>query len=215
MTTKKTSPKESESNEQQIIITPLQLGTMQIRIVGDSPLITHKWSEKAKKMMIEKQMKKATNGKEIRNPFKEFCDALYWLDGEPENPTEEDVKNGRFGFPTVAFKSCAINAAYQQGILDKKTTARGAFHIIGEFAEIQGTPDMREDMVRLGGINSPADLRYRPEFKEWSTILTIQFNEKAISKEQIANMLNVGGFSNGVGEWRPEKDGQFGMFHVE
>ena len=32
--------------------------------------------------------------------------------------------------------------------------------------------------------------------------------------DQIINLINMGGFSNGVGEWRPEKDGQFGTFHV-
>lgn len=216
MATKKTTTATSKKDEhEELVIPALELATMQIRIVGDSPLIVHKWSEKAKKMILDKQMKKAKNGKETRNPFREYCDALYWLDGEPENPTQEDIDNGRFGFPTVAFKACAINAGYQQGIIEKKTTVRGAMHIIGEYAEIKGRPRMREDMVRLGGITSPADLRYRPEFPEWETVLTIQFNTKAISKEQIANLLNVGGFANGVGEWRPEKDGQFGMFHVE
>lgn len=214
MTTKTKTSSKKEAQEV-LTIPALELKTMQIRIVGDSPLIVHKWSEKAKKMILDKQMKKATNGKAIRNPFQEFCDALYWLDGEPENPTQEDIDKARFGFPTVAFKACAIDAGYQQGILGKKTTARGAFHIIGEYAEIEGKPQMREDMVRLGGIASPADLRYRPEFPTWSTVLTIQYNSRAISSTQIANLLNVGGFSNGIGEWRPEKNGQFGMFHVE
>lgn len=30
-----------------------------LHVVGDSPLIVHAWSEKAKRMMLEKQMKKA------------------------------------------------------------------------------------------------------------------------------------------------------------
>lgn len=212
---KASKTKETEETKEVLNIPALELKTITIRIVGDSPLIVHAWSEKAKKMMLEKQMKKATNGRAVRDPFREYTDALYWLSEKPENPTQEDVDNGTFGFPTVAFKACAINAGFQQGILDKKTTARGAFHIIGEFAVIEGKPQMREDMVRLGGITSPADLRYRPEFANWSTTLTIQYNTKAITAEQIANLLNVGGFANGVGEWRPEKDGQFGMFHVE
>ena len=72
---------------------------------------------------------------------------------------------------------------------------------------------MREDMVRIG--MGTADLRYRGEFKNWATTLTIRYIPFAISMEQIINLFNVGGFSCGVGEWRPEKGGSFGMYHVE
>jgi len=33
--------------------------------------------------------------------------------------------------------------------------------------------------------------------------------------EDIINAFEMGGFMNGVGEWRVEKDGEFGCFHVE
>jgi len=36
-----------------------------------------------------------------------------------------------------------------------------------------------------------------------------------MSLEQIINCINAGGYTVGIGEWRPEKDGNFGMFHVE
>lgn len=199
-----------------VTIPAMEIGRFNVKIVGDSPLIVHAWSEKAKKMMLDKQTKKATKGRESRNKHREYCDCFYWLSERPsDDPTDEEIEQATFGFPTVAFKKCAINAGYQQGILDKKTTMKGAFHIVGEFAIIKGKPRMREDMVRLGGIASPADLRYRPEFPQWETVLTIEYNKNAVSPEQIINILRVGGFSNGVGEWRPEKDGQFGMFHVE
>ena len=44
--------------EERIVIPEIELRVMKIKIIGDSPLITHKWSEKAKRMMLEKQMKK-------------------------------------------------------------------------------------------------------------------------------------------------------------
>lgn len=203
------------NNEESILgveIPQIEICTATVKIIGDSPLISHAWSEKAKKMILDKQMKKATAGKEVRDPWMDFCESLYWLDGMPKNPKEADIAKARFGFPTVAFKACAIDAGYQQGVLAKKTTARGAFHLIGEFAEINGTPTMREDMVKIG--MGTADLRYRGEFKNWSTELTIAYNPKAISLEQIISLLDIGGFANGVGEWRPSKDGSFGTFHV-
>lgn len=214
----------------------IDLGVFTVNIVGDSPLIVHKWSHKAKEEMLGKQMKKASKGKDAKVPAKDFIDSLYWLneDGtlletpqeipeELENITNDTpleeiakvIKKGRFGFPACAFKASAIDAGYQQGVIAKKTTARGAFHIIGEYAVIEGVPEMREDMVQIGGMSKVADIRYRPMFKEWKTTLTIKYNKKAITPEQIMNLLNYGGFANGVGEWRPSKDGSFGTFHVE
>ena len=206
-----------------ITIPALQIKTVDLHIVGDSPLICHAWSEKAKLMMLEKQQKKATSAKEIRRPSVEFADSLYWLTEKPnfDNCTDEEaqailqevIPNSKFGFPTLSFKSAAIDGAFQQKVVDKKTTARGAIHVIGEFAEIDGTPNIREDIGRIG--MGSADLRYRAEFKTWSTVLHIKYNSGAISLEQVVNLFNVGGFSNGVGDWRPAKDGSFGTFHVE
>lgn len=198
-----------------VAIPEIEIQELTMKIVGDSPLIVHAWSEKAKKMMLDAQMKKASKGREVRDPFAEFCDSLYWLSDRPENPTMEDIQKATFGFPTVAFKSAAIDAGYQQGVIPKKTTARGAFHLTGDFAIIDGEVNMREDMVRLSGPGRAADFRYRGEFKDWSTLLHVRYNKNAISAEQIVNLMNVGGFACGVGEWRPGKNGSFGMFHVE
>jgi hypothetical protein len=204
--------KKNENEELMITMPSIELQTFTVTLIGDSPLITHAWSEKAKRMMLDKQMKKATTGRDAKDPFIDFCDSLYWLSERPEKPTMEDVEKATFGFPTIAFKAAAVDAGFQQGVLEKKTTARGAFHIIGEFAEIVGTPTMREDMVRIG--QGTADIRYRGEFKTWRTTLHIKYNPKAISIEQVVNILNYGGFGCGVGEWRPQKDGSYGMFHV-
>lgn len=207
----------------ELIIPALQIKTVDLHIVGDSPLICHAWSEKAKLMMLGKQQKKATSAKEVRRPAVEFADSLYWLTEKPnlDNVSDEDaqailnevIPKSKFGFPSLAFKSAAIDGAFQQKALDKKTTARGAIHIVGEFAEINGIPTLREDMARIG--MGTADLRFRAEFKTWSTVLHIKFNSGAISLAQVVNLFRIGGFSNGVGDWRPAKDGTFGTFHIE
>lgn len=196
-----------------IEIPEIEVRSMEVTLIGDSPLIVHKWSEKAKKEMLDKQMKKATKGKEAKDPWIDYCESLYWLTDMPTKPTQKDIEKAKFGFPACAFKAAAVDAGYQQGLLAKKTTARGAFHISGDLVEIDGTPTMREDMVRIG--QGTADIRYRGEFKNWKTKLTIRYNPNAMSAEQIINLLNMGGFANGVGEWRPSKDGNFGTFHVE
>ena len=51
---------------------PIELPAMNIQhaeivLIGDSSLISHKWSEKSKKEIRDKQQKKAKTAKDIRN----------------------------------------------------------------------------------------------------------------------------------------------------
>lgn len=188
----------------------IEVRRLSVHLIGDSELITHKWSEKAKKEMLSKQMKEGKQAKEAKDPWMDFCYAAYWITPMPERPTPEDIASARFGMPAVAFKAAAVGACRHADM--KMTEARGAFHVNGEFVEILGSPEIREDMVRVG--MGTADLRYRPGFKTWSADLDISYNTRAISPGQIVNLLNLAGFGVGVGEWRPEKNGPYGRFHV-
>lgn len=211
--------KKTPATQERISIPAIEVKTFDLRIVGDSPLICHAWSEKAKLMMLQKQQKKASAGKEARRPMVEYAESLYWISEKPDftKLSDEEImaatQKGRFGFPVLAFKAAAVNGAFQQKAIDKKTTLRGGFHLIGELAEIEGTPIIREDMTRIA--MGTADLRYRAEFTNWSTTLHVKFNSNAVSMEQVVNALNIGGFSNGIGDWRPERDGTYGTYHVE
>ncbi len=191
----------------------LNIQRIDVPIVGDSPLICHAWSKKAREEMLAKQMKKArAPGRAAKDPWIDFCETLYWIDGMPARPTEADVMAARFGFPAIAFKAAAITAVTTIGSLTK-VLARQSFHISGELVQILGPPPaMREDMVRVG--MGTADIRHRAEFSSWAAILSVQFNGGVLSAEQIVNLFHAGGFGVGVGDWRPEKDGVHGRFHV-
>lgn len=207
-----------------IEIRPIEIKKVTVRVVGDTPLIMHAWSEKAKRMMLEAQMGIAKGKKkEVKNPADDFIRSMYWLTPMPEDGTmesfEEAIANGaRFGFPVTAFKQAAISAAYRMGWAKDKMSMRGAFFIDSDengMIEIHSdTPEMREDMVKVG--MGTADIRYRGEFKNWYADLTISYNANGqYSLENIVNIINAGGYVCGVGEWRPERDGQNGMFHVQ
>lgn len=204
-------------------IAPIKVTNVTIRVVGTTPLIMHAWSEKAKREMLDKQMKVTkTKAREAKNPFEDFVRSMYWLSDMPSEMTLEAfnaaIDNGaRFGFPVTAFKQAAISAAYRMGWTKDKMSLRGAFFIEGDenqMIEIKGdAPIMREDMVKVG--MGTADIRYRGEFRNWYADMTISFNENGqYSLEQIINIINAGGYVCGVGEWRPERDGQYGMFQV-
>jgi len=195
-----------------IELPPLDIQTIEVPIVGDSGLICHAWSKKAREQMLAKQMKKATTAKAAKDPFMDFCESLYWLDGMPERPTPEDVERARFGFPSVALKSAAVTAVTTMGSMTK-VMARQCFHLVGEYVEILGDPpSMREDMCRVG--MGTADIRFRAEFERWAAVLTIQHNASVLSAEQVVSLIHAGGFGVGIGDWRPEKDGVSGRFHV-
>jgi len=173
---------------------------MRIKLIGDSPLICHAWSEKARGMIRKKQTKQATTAREAKDPHQDFLDSLYPLNG------------GGYGFPAIAFKTAAVDAcSHLNGIT--KVLVRGAVHVVGELVPLDTEPTMREDMVRVGmGV---ADIRYRGEFSQWSVDLNVSYNAGVLSAEQVVNLFNVAGFAIGVGEMRPGKTGfSYGRFHV-
>lgn len=219
-----------KNNEEVIEIRPIEVKKATIRIVGETPLIMHAWSEKAKRMMLESQQGKAKGKKkDIKRPADDFIQSAYWLTGKPEysdNATDEEcmaafeeaVKDGAtFGFPATAFKQATTAAAYRLGWVKNQMGLRGAFFIEGDengMVRIYSDPPIiREDMVKVG--MGTADIRYRAQFNNWYADLDITYNAAGgFSLENIVNAINAGGFICGVGEWRPERDGMFGKYHV-
>jgi hypothetical protein len=205
--------KQPEQQSQTVSIPAMELRTIDIELVGDSPLLVHAWSDKAKKMMLDKQMKVANAGKAAKDPWIDFVDSLYWISERPDKVTQKEIDKGRFGLPTIAFKAAAVDAcSFVDGMT--KVSARGSFHIDGQLTEIHGDkPRIHEAMVRIA--MGTADIRYRGEFVNWSAKLRVRFNQRAISAEQLVSLFNIAGFAVGVGEHRPQRDGSLGMFHVK
>lgn len=217
----------SKNKDAVVELKPLRIKVIKLHIVGDSPLIVHAWSYKAQMMMLDKQMKKAaeTDTKAAKDPVQCFKDTLSVMPG-----------NTGFGFPAIAIKQALVAVANHMDL--KKVDCRYAFHVVGDLVPITAPPlvepfsewdhkywkeiefeakhgaSMRMDMVRIGmGI---ADIRFRAQFLEWEiNNIPIRYNASIISPEQITNLAELAGFSNGLGEWRPQKDGGFGMFHVK
>lgn len=214
--------------ENQILIKEPDMRNVKIKIKGITPLIVHAWSEKAKKEMLSDHMKEKKKEKIAKNPDAEFATSLYWIDGIPDIPYEEwteelfvmYAKNARFGFPVTGIKQCANSAAYRLGMVSNQAALRAAYFINGIGSYQLGVidspklPEKSEDMVRIG--MGKADIRYRGKFNDWSMILNISYNNDGnLPLEQIINLINLGGQTNGIGEWRPERDGIYGRFIVD
>jgi hypothetical protein len=172
-------------------------------IEGTNALIFHKWSEKAKQMILDKQMKKASKGREIRNPDQDVEDSYY------------KNSDGQIAFPALCIKQAMVNAARNvEGVT--MALLRGSIFVLGDkdglievkYKEKSG----RSDMVRVG--MGTADIRFRGQVNGWSMKFVLKFNADVVSAEQVINLLNIAGFSCGLGEWRPERNGDFGTFQV-
>ncbi len=174
---------------------------IQFDVVGTSPLICNRWSEENQKAILDKHMGKP-KVKKFKEPDKVYNDSLY------------KMPSGGYGFPAAAFKKAAVRAAKLFDIT--MTDLRQMFFVIAEESDlvrIQGKPQKRKDMVRLNG--KTPDVRFRGEFPTWKITLNVQYNAGVISAEQLVNLFEVAGFSVGVGEWRPEKSGDFGRFTLK
>lgn len=190
----------AKANTDTIQLPELKIKAAEITLQGTTPLIVHRFAEKALKEMLDKQMGVAKQKKAFKNPEQDYLDSLYLLpDGTP-------------GFPAVAFKAAAVNAANDAGI--QKVLARRAFHVTGgELLPIRGAHRMREDMVRIA--MGTADVRHRAEFPEWEVTVPVTYNASIISLEQLVNLFNIAGFGVGIGEWRPERNGINGTWLVK
>ena len=180
--------------------------TIIFNIKGITPLIVHKFSEKARKRIEEKKMGEGKRGRDICDPNAEYLAALHVC------------KDGTPGFPASGFKAAMVRASKNLG--HKMTDSNTSFYIVADDKEnqlikINGTHEMRTDpvIVGIGG----ADIRYRPMFREWSAKIKIIYDAGCVSAEQLATMLEKAGQFVGIGEWRnsSKKSGSFGAFEIQ
>ena len=196
-----------EESAAQVFIPQLRTRKMIVPIVGITPLIIHRFSEKAKRIMLANMQGKSLP-KEPKNPEQEYKDALYRF------------RDGGYGFPCIGFKAATISGCRFYGRAITMTAVKQFLFFNGEvgvdgqqLARIEGEPQLREDVVRVN--RGGADLRYRPMFPDWRTELHVTYVAGSIDKESVLALIDAGGMGVGVGEWRPEKDGDFGMYQID
>ena len=187
--------------EKTIEIPAIELLRLQVTIHGETPLIVHRFGERARKLIEDKQQKRAALAKEARDPEAEFQDALYM------------TPDGRFGFPAAGVKKALVYAG-GRFTEEKMTVLRGCVNVMGDLLTIEGSePTMRSDTVRLSG-GKVTSIAYRPQFWPWSIRVPVVYNATMLSEAQVLNLFQIAGFAIGIGDWRPERNGTFGQFSI-
>jgi hypothetical protein len=117
----------------------------------------------------------------------------------------------------MAIKGAIINAAHKDIGIEKTLVRKSLFLVCADSRMVLemdcDEPVIKEDPVRVG--QGSADLRYRPYFYRWAVDLTFEIDAGLLQVEDLLNLIDRAGFGVGVGEWRPEKGGEFGRFQVD
>lgn len=196
------------TSDAQVSISRIDVQTLHVPVVGTAPLIVHKFSEKAKRQMLD-AMQGRKSPKQPKDPQADYESAMYLHD------------DGGYGFPVIAFKSATVGGARFYGKSVSMTALRQFIFFDAEFskacgqklARITGEPIMREDVTRVG--MGGTDLRYRPEFTEWSTTISVTYVRSMLTQESVLSLIEAGGLGVGIGEWRPERKGDFGTYQID
>lgn len=188
---------------------------IQVPIIGLTPMIPHQWSEKAIRMMRNKQQGLTTDKvRPAKNIEEEAEAAMYRLE------------DGRAGMPATAFKAAMVGACrFFSGV--PMTEGRLLISVRGEgpqgLVPISGTERIREDMPR--NATGVVDLRYRTELiagvdgiEPWRADLIIAFPPTLISAESVIALADASG-RVGVGDWRPgspkSNSGIYGTYRID
>lgn len=197
-------------NSQTIELARLRPSRLIVTVSGTAPLATHRWSEKARRMMLDAQQGKKTKVREVKDPQADFESSIYRL------------PDGRPGIPAAAFKAAIVSGARMFDKQVAMTAVKQVIFVEGEGPDqllaIEGsTPELWEQMVRVA--SGTADIRYRARFDlPWRVTLPVRYFQSSITTESLLALIDAGGTA-GVGEWRPSapksQTGSYGTFEVE
>jgi hypothetical protein len=190
-----------------IEVSPPEVGEVEVGVLGLTPYIANRLSEKAKHELLvprgprNNAERKATLKHE---PLVEFNSAPYVLE---EGPT-------RLAVPAAAFKKAMMSAAVDLPDASKAQIGRLVW-VQGYRLPMFGIPKLFMAIVRQAGIQGAPDVRTRALLPAWGCRLSIRFLMPNLTEKAIVNLLSTAGFTIGVGDWRPEKgSGTFGQFRL-
>jgi hypothetical protein len=199
---------EKPSPRQVVQIAAPRLRTAEFKLIGTSPYVQLRFSQKAMNAMMDK-MKAGSQakGKKVREA-RDFHDDFI----QAQHISEE----GWIGVPAGSFRAAMISACRLVGF--KMTLAKLSVFIEADgidrvdgvpLVKIKGTPEPNTMAVR--NQTGVADIRCRPMWREWSIKLRVRFDEDQFSLIDISNLLSRVGQQVGIGEGRPDSRESAGL----
>ncbi len=193
--------KKEETTEMLTVEAP-RFETIELPIVGISPLVMHKFSLKTRQQIREQQEAGGPSKSRKNKEAKDF-DALY---EEAKYISDE----GWLGIPAAAFRNAMVNVCRATNLV--MTKAKRAFFIEADGFDKEdrtplvkitvGEPYPHEAYVRLQ--NSTVDIRVRPMFDVgWEASPKIRYTQSLFTRQDVVNLMAHAGELEGILEGRP------------
>jgi hypothetical protein len=191
--------------EQKVNLKKIETGVVKLKVVGRSPYLPEPMDEAVLERYDAKKSKRNYSKDDISEEEKAKEKYYYTNKGEK-------------GVPARAFYNAMWRASSY--LIDKKD---GGMRKVKEGVIVKGDilplQYSKEEKVihwgRTSGQSGSPRKIIRNAFYDWSTTVEIEFNKNQLSAEQIVNILNWAGFHIGVGGFRKEKTGNYGLFTVD
>jgi hypothetical protein len=183
--------------------------TLVNHVLGTSPLILNRMSEKAKHELLmpkgrKNAVEKATTLK--HQPIDEYRASAYVI--------KDDTQPTYLALMSTAFKGSLRSAALDMPGAKKAQIGRLTF-IEGDYVGVYGIPKLFMAIVRSADMNKTPDVRTRAILPRWAARVEITFVHPLIRPQAVANLLSAAGLTIGVGDGRPEKGAMsYGQFRI-
>lgn len=182
-------------------------------LLGRTPLICNRMSEKAKRIILSPRGRKTAAEKAAtlkHDPHGEYRDSVYTLAGESVAT--------RIVMPAVSFKGAMGAVAVDLPGMAKAQVGRWCF-VRGEdthgWVHVYGVPRLLMSVVRSADINHTPDIRTRAIIAEWACRLTVAYSFPLLRDRAVANLMANAGLIIGVGDWRQGKGaGDYGQWEL-
>ena len=155
----------------QVSIQAIEGRQITFHLIGETPLIVNRQSEKAKRQLLLPPLptNKAARSQTLKhNPIEEFQASCYC------NRREGDKAPTWLHLPGGMFKKCISSAALDIPGASKAQIGR-LVSLPMEKVDVYGQPFMRADMVRQAGISKTPDVRFRACLPQWAVAVTYNY----------------------------------------
>lgn len=191
----------------EVVVDEIRTEAIELTIIGTSPLILNRMSEKAKRELLMPRGRKTAAQKQSElkhDPMAEFRASPYTL-------VEDDAPT-LLAHMASAFKGAAMSAALDLPGTRKAQIGR-LLWVRGHYVNIYGVPEIFSSITRSADMNKTPDVRTRAIVPEWATTIVVEYAVPLLNERSVVNLFAAAGKLSGVGDWRNEKGkGTFGQF---